>query len=762
MQEDEISSLRQAIVAINSRLTAIEARLELSAPATEEISQLTEANAALLKHEHIKVEHAQAAQQNAPDLLIIERIADSAPVADAPLDPEAGTQTGSQNGPQDAQSHTSSSGPAPETAAGTAGDAADAAPGTKKNLETRIGLYWLNTLGVGSLVIGIALLIIYSFQYFGPAAKIATGLIIAASMLGLGEWLEHRNKSVSWYARGLMGGGWSLAYFSVYAMHFIASVQLIGEPITAVCLLLAVAGMAIAHSLHKRSEIMATLAVVLGFITIPLTEPTVLTTTAAGILTLTTAYLCTRMHWRVLYFWGLCAAYTSAFATLLQATASAHVPVSPTSFNAMRVAFLLTNWLAFGAVSLYLPEVIKKGRARLIAGAIISALCFYFGTQGSVYLALGANEFLFPLLLCAVYLVMAKQLALRDAPAQSTTYLTLGTAFATLTIPQLFHDGQTTNCLLALEVLALTFLGLQNQIKSLRWFAYALCLVVGAAILFDSNNTYQQNIGPYPIRGSIITCLFGAIAFVAAGLFQRSEQFAAVQSYGERRFFFASYFLGGILLYALIPSQVLYNPALDQHGNDVANHWLPLLWVAQASSVVALGFQVNSRLIRFTGLLFYFVACCTLMSLNQNWSWPGTLISAALIYGSSYQYQKHRLDIIKNSPERFIGLIYSITATIVVTMLLGVKLQPGLVSAGWAIEGMFLLVAGFNLPQKAFRVMGLCVFGLVAGKLLLVDLAGAETIQRILSFIGAGVILLISSYAYSKFAQKLSNSGNKD
>jgi len=756
VQEEEISSLRDAVANINLRLAAIEARLDLSAPAAGEI---TEKDVALLKQEHTNVELEHAPVQNSPDLLIIAR---------TPEDTVAGQQAqGSRAGHNTHAVHGTDTGPgpagenAPEAApSGDAGTTGDAARGPAKNLETRIGLYWLNSLGVGSLVIGIALLILYSFQYFGPAAKIATGLIIAASMLGLGEWIEHRNKSASWYARGLMGGGWSLAYFSVYAMHFIPSVQIVPEPLSAVCLLLAVALMAILHSLQKRSEIIATLAVVLGFTTIPLTEPTVLTTSAAGILTIATAYLCARMHWRVLYFWGLCAAYTSAFAALLQA-AVPHTVISPTSLNAMRVAFMLTNWLAFGAVSLYMPEAVKKGRARLVAAVIISALCFYLGMQSSVYLALGANEFIFPILLGAVYMIMARQLVKKDAPAQSTTYLTLATAFATLCIPQLFHDGQTASCLLALEVLALTILGLQFQIKQLRWFAYVLCLAVGCAILFDSGNTYQQNIGPYPIRGSIITCLFGAIAFVGASLIQRSEHFAAAQSYGERRFFFASYFFGGVILYALIPPQALYSSGLDQHATDVANHWLPLLWTAQASSVVALGFHVNSRLIRLTGLLFYFVACSTLISLCENWTWAGTLVSAALIYGASYQYHKHRLDIIKNSAERFIGLIYTISATIVVTMLFGLKLQPGLISAGWALEGMLLLVAGFTLPQKAFRVMGLCVFGLVAGKLLLVDLAGAETIQRILSFIGAGVILLVSSYAYSKFAQKLSNSGDK-
>ena len=48
------------------------------------------------------------------------------------------------------------------------------------------------------------------------------------------------------------------------------------------------------------------------------------------------------------------------------------------------------------------------------------------------------------------------------------------------------------------------------------------------------------------------------------------------------------------------------------------------------------------------------------------------------------------------------------------------------------------------------------MFGVLVLKILFVDLAGAETIYRILSFIVAGVILLLASFAYARFTEKLS------
>ena len=74
-----------------------------------------------------------------------------------------------------------------------------------------------------------------------------------------------------------------------------------------------------------------------------------------------------------------------------------------------------------------------------------------------------------------------------------------------------------------------------------------------------------------------------------------------------------------------------------------------------------------------------------------------------------------------------------------------------------AIEGLSLVAAGFILKDRLFRIPGLLVLALLTLKLLFVDLAKADTPQRIVSFIAAGVVFLIASYAYSKFAEKFTD-----
>jgi len=95
-----------------------------------------------------------------------------------------------------------------------------------------------------------------------------------------------------------------------------------------------------------------------------------------------------------------------------------------------------------------------------------------------------------------------------------------------------------------------------------------------------------------------------------------------------------------------------------------------------------------------------------------------------------------------------------VTASLLLAGVLWHDMPQRWLSLGWAVEGLALVVIGFRLPDKYYRVAGLVMFALLLLKILFVDLAAAETIWRILSFVGAGAILLLASYGYAKFNAK--------
>lgn len=92
----------------------------------------------------------------------------------------------------------------------------------------------------------------------------------------------------------------------------------------------------------------------------------------------------------------------------------------------------------------------------------------------------------------------------------------------------------------------------------------------------------------------------------------------------------------------------------------------------------------------------------------------------------------------------------------------------------FTLASSVLLVGALAWIVMRMRWHGLYLYGVIASyatylfwidpqirlsqKILFVDLAGAETIYRILSFIVAGVILLLASFAYARFAGKLTPS----
>jgi uncharacterized membrane protein len=84
------------------------------------------------------------------------------------------------------------------------------------------------------------------------------------------------------------------------------------------------------------------------------------------------------------------------------------------------------------------------------------------------------------------------------------------------------------------------------------------------------------------------------------------------------------------------------------------------------------------------------------------------------------------------------------------------KLVSGaLLTVGWALLGFVLLAIGFAIKQRPYRMAGLVALAFSLGRAVFHDMAGVETIYRILSFIGLGVILLVLAFLYAKNREKL-------
>jgi len=96
-------------------------------------------------------------------------------------------------------------------------------------------------------------------------------------------------------------------------------------------------------------------------------------------------------------------------------------------------------------------------------------------------------------------------------------------------------------------------------------------------------------------------------------------------------------------------------------------------------------------------------------------------------------------------------VIYAHFATILLTCLVLAKVPSTYMTVCLGIEGICLLVTGFTLRDSLFRSWGLVALAILTGRLLIFDMPKFNTLERIISFISGGIVLLLSSYGYAKF-----------
>jgi uncharacterized membrane protein len=99
-------------------------------------------------------------------------------------------------------------------------------------------------------------------------------------------------------------------------------------------------------------------------------------------------------------------------------------------------------------------------------------------------------------------------------------------------------------------------------------------------------------------------------------------------------------------------------------------------------------------------------------------------------------------------------LYFSLLGTTLTTMLLYYRISGSMLTVAWGIQGVMLLGSGFPLRDRALRISGLALLLACILKLFVWDLRHLDTLPRIFSFIGLGVILLGVSWIYTRFRER--------
>jgi len=86
-----------------------------------------------------------------------------------------------------------------------------------------------------------------------------------------------------------------------------------------------------------------------------------------------------------------------------------------------------------------------------------------------------------------------------------------------------------------------------------------------------------------------------------------------------------------------------------------------------------------------------------------------------------------------------------------------VLLQSGgfYLTAAWAALALAIFTAGFLLRERMYRWLGLGVLGISLGRVVFYDVWKLETLQRILSFMALGAVLLVLGFLYNKYQERI-------
>ncbi len=90
---------------------------------------------------------------------------------------------------------------------------------------------------------------------------------------------------------------------------------------------------------------------------------------------------------------------------------------------------------------------------------------------------------------------------------------------------------------------------------------------------------------------------------------------------------------------------------------------------------------------------------------------------------------------------------------VLITIMIAVKMNPGMVTLSWGIEGVSVILLGLFVSERSYRITGLFLLLLCVGKIVCFDAWRLSDTDRYITFIALGAALTLVSWLYSKYRE---------
>ncbi len=675
------------------------------------------------------------------------------------------------------------------------------------SMEFAVASNWLLRVSILILVMGVGYFLKLSVEkgWLDQLGQVSLGTIAGLGMLVAGVQLLGRRDHL--FGQGLIGGGIATLYLCVFAAHVLY--KLIPNPTITLVLMVAVTCIAGWIAVRFDSILVAVLGILGGYGT-----PIMLQTGVVNypglygyllILGVGVLGVSIKKNWHLLNYLSFVGTYVLFFGSIAQwhYKSADFWQVMP---------FLIAFFILYSTLT-FLFNVINRQKSTLldVLGLWVNAAVFFVVSYWMVREAYGERWVAAVSLALAafytahVYCFLVRRLVDRELMLSFTA---LSAFFVAATIPLLLSHEWITPCW-AIQALVMLWIAGKLESEFLRQVAYLLYAIVlgrfalvdmGAQYLHHASGDAKLATGDFLWRMVERLMIFGVpIASMAgAGWLLRRAPPKPLAAVGREND--VGPWLGlphattaivvavaGMMFVAL---HLELNRSLGYFCDSFRLPGLSLLWVAMCL-VLLLEYR-RRRIDALLALLVVFaVGMVVKLFAFDLVAWD---VTADLLYGGrDYVFLDAAMRLLDfgamiamlggcyfllraasgQSNVRPAACVFGAAAVALLFIFLTLEVNtflshyvPGLRAGGvsilWAVFALALVIGGMWKDVRPVRYVGLALFAVVGGKVLLSDLAELEQIYKIVACIILGVVGLAGSLVYIKCRPMILAAKNKE
>lgn len=682
---------------------------------------------------------------------------------------------------------------------------------TKSNWEKFIGENLINKIGIVITVLGVAIGAKYSIEnnLISPLTRIVLGYFAGLGLLGFGIKLKEKYEN---YSAVLVSGALAILYFITFAAY---SFYDLFPQLMTFALMLVFTAFGVVAALHYNKQIIAHIGLV-GAYAVPFLlsndsgSPSVLFSYMA-IINIGILIISYKRYWKSLY-------YSSFVITWLVFASWMGFSYDYEAHFTTALIFLGVFFLIFYATFLvYKLKASEKFKNSDIVLLLLNAFIFY----GFGYGLLSQNDTgvqllgVFTLCNAILHFVVSVIIHKRKLADRNLYYLVSGMVlvFLTIAIPVQL-DGNWVTLLWAFEAALLFWIGRKKNVVVYEYLSYPLMVLAVFSLIQDWELSYyifqDQDITMRPVfnvtfMSSIL--FLGAFGFInwvnntiAHQENSKNTSFPAIMTYAipsiwlitlffslflEIQYYWDSLYYGSEIAITDEYEYFKYNSDIRSTGNI----WLlnySLLFIA-ALNLVNIKKPQNRVLgiVSLTAGLFALFVFLTmglyeLSELRESYidktlsEYYDTGIFNIVIRYITFAFVALLLvSLYKLIRQAFMKINFNIPFEIILHIIILWVASSELIhwmhmvgshqsyklglSILWGIYALVLVVLGIWQNKKFLRLVAMILFGLTLIKLFFYDIASLNTISKTIVFVSLGVLLLIISFLYNKYKNRISD-----